>query len=297
MKRRTVPLVAAAMLALLAAAPATSHTGCRITNKGTGVTYTSLSSAVGAANAGDTLLIRNTCGGNIDINKDLTLTGQRPVGSPLPAIVARTSPSSNITVSRSGAFPEITTVVFNKLRISGGNAGRDGQGGGIFVCRGCDVTLNDSKVTNNRAGNGAGIWDAGTLTLNDSAIRGNKATVFPGAGGGIFVLFDGVVVLKGSRIIDNAARSGGGVFQFANELGSVTLNNSTIRGNTAETGGGAYNSGSTLVLNRQSTITENVATSGNGGGVWMPLGTLMLNGASMVFNNIPNDICDGISCV
>lgn len=259
MKRRTVLLAATlAMLSLFMAAPATSQTACSVTNQRTAVNYTTLSSAISAANAGDTLLIQNTCGGNIVINKDLTLTGVRPAGSPLPAIVAQTSPSSNVMVDRSGVFPEITAVVFNKLRISGGNAGRDETGGGIFISRGADVTLNDTKVSNNRAGQGGGIFNSGSLlTLNDSAIRGNNATVFPGFGGGIWMSPDSVVVLNGSRIINNSADSGGGVLQFGAQ--SLTLNNSTIKGNIAENGGGVYNQSSTLVLNRRSSITGNTA--------------------------------------
>jgi hypothetical protein len=288
MKRRTVLLVGAlAMLSLLTAASATSQTACSVTNQRTAVNYTTLSSAISAANAGDTLLIRDTCGGNIVINKDLTLTGVRPAGSPLPAIVAQTSPSSNVTVDRSGVFPEITTVVFNKLRISGGNAGRDGAGGGIFISRGADVTLNDTKVSNNRAGQGGGIFNSGSiLTLNDSAVRGNRATVFPGFGGGIWMSPDSVVVLNGSRIINNSADSGGGVFQFGSEL---TLNNSTIKGNTAETGGGVYNSSSTIVLNRRSSITGNTAFS-IGGGIFNAEGTVILTSGSTVTNNTPDDI-------
>ncbi len=287
MRRKSVPLIAAlAMLSLLTAAPATSQTACSATNQRTGVNYTSLSSAISAANAGDTLLIQNTCSGNIVINKDLTLTGVRPAGSPLPAVVAQTSQSSNITVGNSGPFPEVTTVVFNKLRISGGNAGRDGYGGGIYISATADVTLNDTRVSGNRAGIGGGIFDAiGALTLNDSAVRGNKATVFPGFGGGIFITTDAVVVLNYSRIINNSARSGGGVFQFGNVNGTLTLKGSTIRGNTADDGGGVYNSSSTIVLNRNSTITRNF-----GGGIFNAEGTVMLTGGSTVTNNTPYDI-------
>jgi hypothetical protein len=328
MKRRTVPLVAAlAMLALLTAAPATSQTAvCSVTNQRTGTNYTSLSSAVSAANAGDTLLIQNTCGGNIEINKSLTLQGQRPAGAPAATIAAVAGGSSVLTV---GNLANVANLRIANLRITGGHgatspmAGFDG--GGMTIFSGSTVTLaSGARVVNNRASSGGGITTEGTLVMNGSSrISGNRIR-FAGAGvsiGCVTRLPDGscsgggtVVMNDHAAIVDNIAGlgggasvgSGGGVSTY---LGTLRMReNSTIARNTATTllgqgfGGGVYNSGF-VFLNGNSTITENAvgenADPPRGGGVYNfqvpgnPGGQLTLNGGR-VFNNTPNDICTQI---
>ena len=176
MRRKSVPLIAAlAMLSLLTAAPATSQTACSVTNQRTGVNYTSLSSAISAANAGDTLFIQNTCGGNIEINKSLTLQGQRPAGSPTPIIAAVTGGSSVLTV---GNLANVKSP--DRQFEDHGRARRhlpDGglQGGGISIYKGSTVTLANARVKNNRAEVGGGVATDGKLVMNRSSkIIGNK---------------------------------------------------------------------------------------------------------------------------
>jgi hypothetical protein len=315
MKRQTVPLAAAlAMLSLLTAAPATSQTACSVTNQRTGVNYTSLSSAVSAANAGDTLLIQNTCGGNIEINKSLTLRGQRPAGSPPPIITATTG-GSVLTV---GNLANVQNLRIANLRITGGHGVTFPmvglRGGGISIYGGSTVTLASARVANNRAENGGGVATDGKLVMNGSSrIIGNTIR-FGGGGVAIGCAIVGPLGCAGtgtlvmndhSAIVDNLAGagggassgSGGGVFIFTG--GTLKMReNSTIARNTATTllgqgiGGGVSNSGF-VFLNGNSTITENVAGF-DGGGIFNFTGNgggqLTLNGGR-VFNNTPNDVC------
>ena len=315
MRRKSVPLIAAlAMLSLLTAAPATSQTACSVTNQRTGVNYTSLSSAISAANAGDTLFIQNTCGGNVEINKSLTLQGQRPAGSPTPIIAATTAGSSVLTV---GNLANVNLRIAN-LRITGGRGSPFPmvglQGGGISIYKGSTVTLDNARVKNNRAEVGGGVATDGTLVMNRSSkIIGNKAK----GGAGIVVgcvtrdaagncANGGTVILNDrSAIVDNdgGPQSVGGGVYVRDHRGILRMReNSTIARNTAVCCGGGVDNRGLVFLNGNSTITENVVGR-DGGGIFNvqfptdPLfgggGQLTLNGGT-VFNNTPNDICTSV---
>ena len=121
-------------------------------------------------------------------------------------------------------------------------------GGGIFNDDNATLTLNDSRVLDNRTegnganGSGAGIYsDAGaTLTLNDSTVDGNTVAIggvvdadVIGDGGGIYNL--GQLTLVRSTVSNNVAAGNnakGGGIRCAN--GSLTLDRSLVAFNSAE---------------------------------------------------------------
>ncbi len=151
-----------------------------------------------------------------------------------------------------------------------------GEGAGIYNIG--TLTLSNSVITGNTTTtNGAGIYSSGPLTIINSSIIGNGAANY----GGVESLSSltmsnsivsgnqgGGVSVVGSAIIVNSTISGnlnapsGGGIATASQL---TLKNSTVSGNTTlGSGGGIYNQGTLNIVN--STISGNSAIS-NGGGI------------------------------
>ena len=117
------------------------------------------------------------------------------------------------------------------------------------VCSGATMTLVNSTVSNNSAGqntstprtnddDGGGIVNAGgELTLTNSTVSGNQAPnnagPFKSFGGGIYNTYNGVMTLNNSTLTGNsAARAGGGIYNSSSS-GGMTLSRSIISGNKA----------------------------------------------------------------
>ncbi|MEH1931596.1 beta strand repeat-containing protein [Nostoc sp.] len=151
----------------------------------------------------------------------------------------------------------------------------DGAGGGGAISNEGVLTLSNSTITGNSAGNttdingayllgqGGGIYNTGSLTVNHSIISNNTAN---SGGGGIYNT--GSLTVNHSSITDNtASSSGGGIDSSYNNANTITtINYSTIAGNTASTGlgGGIYNTGGSLTINH-SIISNNTADPGSEG--------------------------------
>jgi CSLREA domain-containing protein len=163
-------------------------------------------------------------------------------------------------------------TITGHLMITGGGAATtiiDGNKGvrtnsGVLVI-GPGVTVSISGVTIRNGGRtgffvGGGIFNVGTLTLTNSTVSNNAAD----SGGGIFNQ-TGTLTLTNSTVSNNsAANSGGGIF---NQTGTLTLTNSTVSGNSASfDGGGIFNNGTANLFN--ATVTNNAADSdGDGTGI------------------------------
>ena len=158
------------------------------------------------------------------------------------------------------------TITLARLRIRGGRTAGFESGGGIRVGQGGAVHIRRSDVRANRALDGGGIasLDWGTLIrISKSTITRNRALtvgIFEGAGAGIYVSGDTLVV-TGSTIYENRATGrGGGIFT----TGESFLTNNTIANNSAfEHGGGIYSQGS-LTLN-SATVARNLANADGDG--------------------------------
>jgi hypothetical protein len=214
--------------------------------------------------------------GQLTIAKDLTITGR--------------GQDNTILDGNAGHRPFFLSghaVVISGMTIRNGYAAADCDfsnpyqvfcGGGIFVDD-ADLTLSDSTVSGNSAGDsvgkadGGGIFNrGGNLTLNYSDVSGNAAhegwgdpaeEPYPGDGGGI-LNSGGTVTLNHSTVTGNSASGyGGGIFS---SNGTVTLNHSTVSGNHGSSlGGGIYHAHGALA-SIGSTIRDNQA--GHGGGVF-----------------------------
>lgn len=140
------------------------------------------------------------------------------------------------------------------------------SGGGGGILNHGTLTLSDSLVTANDAGNsgGGGIYNVGRLTVLRTLITGNTAN---GSGGGIFNSGGagaGFMSVENSTIRDNVSGElGGGVFNHGG--GEATVTGSTVSGNSAVSNGGGINNyiASTLIA-INSTISGNRADNAGG---------------------------------
>ncbi|ELR99943.1 calcium-binding protein [Gloeocapsa sp. PCC 73106] len=154
---------------------------------------------------------------------------------------------------------ELTIIDSNISNNTAGNGG-----GGIFV-RGGNTNIADSIFSNNQSGSfGGGIFIAApedsVNNINNSVISDNVSTL-SGAG---FTNFGGEINITNSTILGNRSTngSGGAILNVAD----LNITNSTISGNTAFNRGGAINQASLGLLTiSNSTITGNSATNTAGG--------------------------------
>ena len=119
-------------------------------------------------------------------------------------------------------------VTIDGLTIRGGV----GDGGGILVAAGGSLELTGVVVRDNTApgGQGAGIWNAGTLALSGTTVAFNSAADLSGRtssfGGGIYNA--GALSLLNSTVANNQAWAGGAIF---NAAGTVHLTSTTVSAN------------------------------------------------------------------
>jgi hypothetical protein len=183
--------------------------------------------------------------GQIEIRKNLTIEGGNNSividGNDNSRVFYIAAPLALRPEDGDGTDPLLTSVTMNNLTIQDGNGLNpalefDFGGGCISISARAGLTLNRSNV--NRC--------SATIPVTpESANEGtpDAANGFGASGGGIYVGFDGRLVLEESTVSNSK------VSVFGNSFG-----------------GGIYNAGVT-VINR-STISGNSANFGNGGGIF-----------------------------
>ncbi len=210
--------------------------------------------------AGSTITLGGT---ELTPTKSVTINGEN-----ITVDANNTSRVMNLYRLQSAAYFSVT---LNHLTLSGGNS--IDNGGGIYAGF-VGLTLVDSTITGNTAGNDGGGIHASNfipLTLTNSTVSGNTAT---NSGGGIwaargfryvnigsFPMLD----LNNSTVSDNTAQYGGGIYGGWPTI--LKVNNSTVSGNTATASGGGIHSISAEIDLTNSTISENRG-SVTGGGVF-----------------------------
>lgn len=152
------------------------------------------------------------------------------------------------------------------------------QYGGAIAVLGPDsaVSLENSKVRNNQADQGGGLFNDGTANLTTTTVSGNKAALSGG------ILNYRTLDLNTVTISNNEATISGGGLE--NVIGTSTLTRVTISGNSAiNSGGGIYNSqGGTLNVG-ESTLNKN--SVGNfGGGIHNAGSTVNLTNVTLSGN-------------
>ncbi len=186
--------------------------------------------------------------GQLVFSTDITLAG--PGASRLTIDAKSLSRAINIQGS--------STATIDGLTITGGNAGRDENGGGIINCG--SLTLTNVVVSGNTAAYGGGIQSSGSLSISRSTLSQNSAVNDGGA-----IHASGSVILLDSNLSNNTAGHGGGVYSS----NAFQAKNSTISSNSASFDGGAiYCLSGTIDLNSLS-LSGNTA-SYDGGAIYLP---------------------------
>ncbi len=212
--------------------------------------------------------------------------------------------AANTVVAATGRFRVLTvagkgtTGLLENLEVTGGKAGPNSYGGGIYS-QGV-LTLSHDALTGNTAGAGGGVANAGgTLTVTGSTITDNNGGEFGGGGiqNGGPKNVPGTVVVLSSTISGNVTRNeGGGIFSGQNghpaaagqaavaprrlcapprctpaRLAAAGLvlhvTGSTITGNRGSNGGGGIAAEGTAIL-AGSKVDGNSAGAAIGGGLF-----------------------------
>ena len=107
---------------------------------------------------------------------------------------------NNETDDKSGIVISKDNFVLNGNghTIDGNNQSR------IFAIGGKNVTLSNLILINGNADNGGAVWVEGTVTLNNVTFINNYAT----QGGAVALLFDDVLNIHNSKLIDNRGNVG-----------------------------------------------------------------------------------------
>lgn len=178
--------------------------------------YTTIQSAIGAANSGDTIEIGpGLCNENVMISKPrLTLKGNigdyaNPLNATLNTVVNSNS-GLGIFINQAG------NITVDSIVITGAN--RDyftSYGGAIYVYLSDDAVINNNIITANRAAVGAGVCSSKSkrITISNNIFMGNDGHW----GGAIFAgntdySPEFKVTIRDNKIIDNLAwESGAGI--------------------------------------------------------------------------------------
>ncbi len=245
------------------------------TGESWGNAYTDVTTAINNAIANDEIHIATGTykeGATIIINKNISLLGGYPVGGGIQDIAANETildgENSYLLINNSAE-----TILNGIILQNGYNI--DGSGAGIY--NNSTITIIDSKISNNEAKYGGGIYNLnGTVTIINSIVNNNTSS-----GGGGILSSQGILNITNSSIKNNTSTwTGGGI--LSNGDGTLTIKNSIITNNSAvNSGGGIYNWGTFYLIN--SVISTNTCSS-NGGGIYNPLGTATITNSIITKN-------------
>ncbi len=191
--------------------------------------------------------------------------------SPSPTALPVTFAGPSLTFEADGGTPTLSGENTPNVRVLSVDAASNvtidgleivaaqtpGLGGGIL--NNGTLTVKNSTLSGNAAGNGGGISNSAgaTLSVEDSTFSQNSTT---GVGGGAIIAL-GPTTVERSAMINNSAPINGGAINVQSS-GTLTLSSSTIAGNTSGSLGGALsNLGTTNV--QASTIVDNAGSAGS----------------------------------
>jgi hypothetical protein len=213
-----------------------------------GQDYTRIQAAINAASNGDVIQVRAGSYGEAlsIVGKSLTIQGASSA-----TVQVQASGSSVLSIDGGG------TVSVSGLQLSGGERG--------LTVREGTSSFSDLLIQgNNTAGNGGGVgvFDGADVTMSDCVVTANEATS-PYHGGGVYVS-GASLLMERCDLSANQAVQGGAIYI---ETGALELVDCTISGNTASSHGGAVRlrDGATVVAS--GTTLEGNSASGRGGAV------------------------------
>jgi CSLREA domain-containing protein len=167
------------------------------------------------------------------------------------------------------------TMKISQLTLINGSTA-SGGGGGIYVANGAKLTLTQVVVRVNRAKQGGGILNEGTLQLNQSTLSENESET---RAGGLYN--QGTATVKNSTISNNTTLGGGGGGIFNEYDETLTLVNSTVSGNIASGNGGGI-----LTDWEANTYLFNVTIANNRAGAYVHGGGITAIGYTHLWNTI-----------
>ncbi len=233
---------------------------------GGGTLREALAAAAANNNPGtiDRILFASDVTGTITLNGTQLPTIDEPLYIEGPGAGKLTVAAANASKILTVGYSPGTDVTVSGLTLAGGNAA-GGYGGAIDSIN-ADLTIRDSTISGNSAGDGGAIasrsfkYSGGSIEIENSTISDNSAG---DDGGGLFLAPSGHATIRDSTISGNSAQDdGGGIESF----GSIEMENSTVSGNSADgSGGGIYSAAGTTI--QDSTIAGNSAGI-EGGGVF-----------------------------
>ena len=202
-----------------------------------------------APNGGTVNIAAGTYTESLTVNKTLTLTGVASTTTSIKAITGQRV----ITVTAGNSLR------LENLTVTGGHPS-GAVGGGIILLNG-SLTLINSRVANNSADYGGGIFQGGPggrVEASGSRIELNTTT---NHGGGLYI--EGRAAFTDTQVLSNTASMHGGGVHIQNGRADVTggvfAYNRALNGN-----GGAINLNNALTLSGTQLISN---TAINGGGV------------------------------
>ena len=249
----------------------------------------SIKNATGTVNTNGTIKIKNGIytginNTNIYINKNVTLIGQSQTGT----IINAQKSNTIFTVAPNITFTLMNLTLTNaSVTGNGGSAINNYNIGGVVTLK--NVTISNSTST---TAYGGAISNRGTLTFENCIINDNVVTN-PYANGGAIYNYMGTVIIKNSKLNNNAASDYGGAIY--NTQGTLTILNSSFAGNIAASGSAIYyagNGGNWSI--KDSAFIDNVAT-GNGT-IYNYFGNLNITGSGFKSNSASygGAVCNGL---
>lgn len=183
-------------------------------------------------------------------------------GNNKDSIKSKASSSTVLTVNKAD-----TTVIIEKLKITGGAATAEKNGGGITITNGTVKLAGGSMITGNHSNYGGGVYvtSSGTLFMYDSALIGDSATSTTAPTGS-------------TNAANYSVNDGGGIY---NDGGKVYL---------------GYSSYTDSATNTPSDITDGYGvkrnsdkTGGKGGGIYSTASAVtIIRSGDVSYNNCMN---------
>ena len=278
-----------------------SQGGGAIHNRGTMYIRESLitrSSALGKSGSGGGIL--NGMGGTLEIMTSIIAdnTANRAgggiedasgSGSSFTIIDANIRDNTVFTAPGNGGGIHIGgdgSLTITESLVHGNTAGQ--EGGGIWIGSGT-LTISDTEVYDNEGkgddadDGGGGLFNNGgtMLVRSGTEIYGNRATGVSGSGGGILNAMGGTLRIQDASIFENSAnRAGGGIEDVSGAGTSFTILNTDIKDNIAGeapgNGGGVHITGDGNLFIQGSHVSGNLAIA-EGGGLWNSSGTMTVD--------------------
>lgn len=183
------------------------------------------------------------------------------------------------------------------VRVSGGTSG-DGFGGAIYAVDIGSLVLKNSLIAGNDARGGGGVYASGTdVTISNTRFSDNKATSASSGGGAVLVV-GGDLTVSGSEFTSNSAseQGGGGILARVGD-DQVNISGSTFTGNTVVSEANLFKAGGGAVsIDAANTAITGSEFSGNSSN--RQIGGLLIIGNSSISKSlIADNEAEGVAAI